>query len=89
VAEFLRDVAVYVDGLDFLALPVRRMVFAKRRGKGIPVLTSAPLGMGVVPRYFSPTGMSSEDCCRWEGHELEEQYPRFIPGLSPAMVQRH
>ena len=89
VAEFLRDVDVYVDGLDFFALPARRMVFAKCREKGIPVLTAAPLGMGVALLYFSPTGTSAEDYFRWEGHELEEQYARFIAGLSPAMVQRH
>ena len=33
VDAFLRDVDVYVDGLDFFALPARRMVFAKCREK--------------------------------------------------------
>ncbi len=89
VEEFLSGVDVYVDGLDFFALAARRMVFAICRKKGIPVLTAAPLGMGVALLYFSPTGMSAEDYFRWEGHELEEQYARFIAGLSPAMVQRH
>jgi molybdopterin/thiamine biosynthesis adenylyltransferase len=88
VDEFLRDVDVYVDGLDFFALPARRMVFAKCREKGIPVLTAAPLGMGVALLYFSPDGMSAEDYFRWEGCDLQEQYARFIAGLSPAMVQR-
>ena len=54
VNEFLSDVDVYVDGLDFFALPARRMVFAKCREKGIPALTAAPLGMGVAFLYFSP-----------------------------------
>ncbi len=89
VDEFLRDVDVYVDGLDFFALPARRMVFAKCREKGIPVLTAAPLGMGVALLYFSPDGMSAEQYFRWEGHQVQEQYARFIAGLSPAMVQRH
>lgn len=89
VDEFLRDVDVYVDGLDFFALPARRMVFAKCREKGIPVLTAAPLGVGVALLYFSPTGMSAEDYFKWEGHDLQEQYARFIAGLSPAMMQRH
>ncbi|MFM8899948.1 MAG: ThiF family adenylyltransferase, partial [Burkholderiales bacterium] len=51
VDEFLRDVDVYVDGLDFFVLPVRRMVFAKCRELGIPALTAAPLGMGVAFLY--------------------------------------
>lgn len=88
VVDFLRDVDVYVDGLDFFALPARRMVFAKCRELGIPVLTAAPLGMGVALLYFSPNGMSAEDYFRWEGQESLEQYARFIAGLSPAMVQR-
>lgn len=88
VDEFLRDVDVYVDGLDFFVLPVRRMMFAKCREKGIPALTAAPLGMGVAFLYFSPTGMSFEDYFKVEGHESDEQYARFIAGLSPAMIQR-
>lgn len=89
VDEFLQDADVYVDGLDFFALPARRMVFAKCREKGIPVLTAAPLGVGVAMLYFSPGGMSAEDYFKWEGHDLQEQYARFIAGLSPAMMQRN
>ncbi len=88
VDEFLRDVDVYVDGLDFFALPARRMVFAKCREKGIPVLTAAPLGMGVALLFFSPDGMSAEDYFKWEGCPQQEQYARFIAGLSPAMLNR-
>ena len=88
VDEFLRDVDVYVDGLDFFALPARRMVFAKCREKGIPALTAAPLGMGAAFLYFSPTGMSFEDYFKVEGHDEQEQYARFIAGLSPAMLNR-
>ncbi len=88
VDEFLRGVDVYVDGLDFFALPARRMVFSKCREKGIPALTAAPLGMGTAFLYFSPTGMSFEDYFKVDGHESHEQYARFIAGLSPAMVQR-
>jgi len=88
IDEFLRDVDVYVDALDFFALPVRRMVFAKCRDKGIPALTAAPLGMGTAFLYFSPSGMSFEDYFQVEGHASDEQYARFIAGLSPAMVQR-
>lgn len=88
VDEFLRDVDVYVDGLDFFALPARRMVFARCREKGIPALTAAPLGMGVAFLYFRPDGMSFEEYFKVEGQESQEQYARFIAGLSPAMVQR-
>lgn len=89
VEEFLHDVDVYVDALDFFALPARRMVFAKCREKGIPALTAAPLGMGTALLYFSPNGMSFEDYFKMEGHGEQEQYARFIAGLSPAMLNRN
>jgi molybdopterin/thiamine biosynthesis adenylyltransferase len=89
VDDFLTDVDVYVDGLDFFALPARRMVFSRCYELGIPVLTAAPLGIGVAMLYFSPQGMSAENYFKWEGHDLQEQYARFIAGLSPAMMQRN
>ena len=88
VDEFLRDVDLYVDGIDFFAIDARRMVFAACRERGIPALTAAPLGMGVSLLYFDPQGMSFEDYFRLEGQPVQEQYARFIAGLSPAMLQR-
>lgn len=88
VDDFLHGVDLYVDGIDFFAIEARRMVFAACRAKGIPAVTAAPLGMGVSLLYFSPHGMSFEDYFRLEGHSTQEQYARFIAGLSPAMLQR-
>ncbi len=88
IDDFLRDVDVYVDGIDFFALPARRMLFKACQERGIPALTAAPLGMGVALLYFRPGGMSFEDYFRVEGRSENEQYARFIAGLSPAMLQR-
>lgn len=88
VDEFLRGASVYVDSLDLFALPARRMVFARCRELGIPALTAAPLGMGVAFLHFSPTGMSFEEYFRLEGHGIDEQYARFVAGVSPAMLNR-
>ncbi len=88
VGEFLRDVDLYVDGIDFFAIDARRMVFAACRERGIPALTAAPLGLSVALLYFDPKGMSFEDYFRLEGHDTQEQYARFIAGISPAMLQR-
>ena len=88
VDEFLDGLDVYVDGLDFFALTARRMVFHKCRRKGIPALTAAPLGIGTAFLYFDPKGMSFEDYFKVHGHETNEQYARFIAGLSPAMLNR-
>ncbi len=88
VDAFLDGVNLYVDGIDFFSVDARRMVFAACREKGIPALTAAPLGMGVSLLYFDPARMSFEDYFKLEGHDLQEQYARFIAGLSPAMLQR-
>ncbi len=85
---FLDDVDVYVDGLDFFAMDMRRSVFAACAAKGIPALTAAPIGMGVALLYFKPGGMTFEDYFRFEGHDRQEQFTRLIAGLSPAMLQR-
>lgn len=87
--EFLRDVDVYVDGIDFFAVEARRMIFAACHRKGIHALTAAPLGMGVGFLYFRPGGMSFEDYFRLDGQSRDEQLARFVAGLSPAMLQRH
>ena len=89
VDEFLRDVDVYVDGIDFFAMDARRMIFAACHERGIPALTAAPLGMGVAFVYFSPLGMSFEEYFRLAGCDRQEQFARLMAGLSPAMLQRN
>lgn len=86
--DFLDGVDVYVDGIDFFAVDVRRMLFAACYQRGIPAVTAAPLGMGASLLYFHPGGMSFEEYFRLEGCSPQEQLARFIAGLSPAMLQR-
>lgn len=89
IEQFLQEVDVYVDGIDFFAIEARRLLFARSYSKGIPALTAAPLGMGVSLLYFKPGAMSFEGYFKVEGRDEQEQYARFIAGLSPAMLQRH
>ncbi len=84
---FLKDGSVYLDGLDFFALPVRRLVFARCRALGIPAVTVAPLGMGAALLNFLPGGMSFDDYFQFEGQTEDEQALRFLVGLSPSMLQ--
>lgn len=88
IDRFLSGVDVYVDGIDFFAMSARRMLFKACAERGIPALTAAPLGMGVAFLYFKPGGMSFEDYFQLEGVPEDEQYARFIAGLSPRMLQR-
>ncbi len=85
--KFLEGVDLYVDGLDFFAVDIRRKVFAACADKGIPTITAAPLGMGVALLCFTPDSMSFEEYFQLEGQPENEQLLRFLVGLSPAMLQ--
>lgn len=84
---FLDGGDVYLDGLDFFALDIRRRVFALCNSKGIPATTVAPLGMGAALLNFLPGGMTFEQYFRLEGRDADEQALRFLVGLSPALLQ--
>lgn len=84
---FLDGGDVYLDGLDFFALDIRRRVFALCAAKGIAATTIAPLGMGAALLNFVPGGMTFEEYFRLEGLSEEEQALKFLIGLSPAMLQ--
>lgn len=86
--DFLAEVDVYVDGLDFFAFDARRKTFSACEKKGIPVVTAAPLGLGVALLVFAPGSMSFEDYFGFEGGDEIEMAIRFLVGLSPAMLQR-
>jgi len=87
IDDFLRDVDLYVDGLDYFAIDIRRRVFARCAELGIPAVTAAPLGMGVALLNFLPGGMSFEQYFQLEGLHPDEQAIRFLLGLSPRMLQ--
>ncbi len=58
VAEFLRGADLFVDGVDFYALRVRRLLFREARRQGIWAITAGPVGFGVAWLVFAPGGMS-------------------------------
>jgi molybdopterin/thiamine biosynthesis adenylyltransferase len=88
VGQFLEGVDLYVDGLDFFAFAARAMTFAECHARGIPAVTAAPLGMGAAVLCFMPGGMTFEDYFGFSGRPESELAPRFMVGLSPAMLQR-
>jgi hypothetical protein len=89
VDDFLKDVDVYVDSIDYFSVEARRLLFAESYRRGIPAVTAAPLGMGVGFLYFEPGRMSFEDYFRLEGHSRREQLLRFMAGLAPRAMHRH
>ncbi|MDP2060501.1 MAG: ThiF family adenylyltransferase, partial [Flavobacteriaceae bacterium] len=73
IDDFLADVDVYVDSLDFFAFPAREAVYAACRRRGIPAICAAPLGMSTALLCFDPRGMSFEEYFRLAGHDAFEQ----------------
>ncbi|HEY7199872.1 MAG TPA: ThiF family adenylyltransferase [Candidatus Dormibacteraeota bacterium] len=88
VGDFLADVDLYVDGLDFFAVAERRAVFAACASQGIPAITAAPLGMGVALLNFLPGRMTFDEYFGMEGASEPEQLLRFFVGLAPAGLQQ-
>lgn len=88
VDEFLEDVDIYVDSLDFFALQARKLVYKKCYEKKIPLVTAAPLGMGTALLCFMPGKMNYEEYFRFENCKTEEeQYIKFLIGLAPSLAQ--
>ena len=84
--RFLEGCDLYLDGLDFFALPARRAVFAACERLGIPAVTAAPLGMGSALLNFLPGRTSFENYFQLEGQIEFQQYLRFLVGLAPARL---
>ncbi|MBI1336495.1 MAG: thiamine biosynthesis protein ThiF [Phycisphaera sp.] len=84
--RFLEGVDLFVDGLDFFAIDIRRKVFARCAQLRIPAITAAPLGMGCAALTFLPGQMTFEQYFRMEGKSTTEQLVRFLVGLAPARL---
>ena len=89
LAEFFRDVDLYVDGLDFFAFEAREQVFKYCAENRIPAVTVAPLGMSAALLNFLPGGMSFEDYFQVAGRPELEKAVRFLVGLAPGLLHRH
>ena len=87
--NFLTNVDVYVDGLDFFVLDIRAIIFEYCQKLGIPALTAAPLGMGVSFLCFTRESMSFDDYFGFSKAKNEnDKAIRFLIGLSPLMLQK-
>jgi len=84
--DFLSDVDLYVDGLDFFALDIRQAVFAACARRGIPAITVAPLGMGAALLNFLPGKMTFEEYFGFAQNNQLEKAIRFFIGLAPARL---
>lgn len=85
--DFLADVDLFVDGLDFFALDIRQAVFAACAARSIPAITVAPLGMGAALLNFLPGHMTFDEYFGFTQNDQMEKATRFFVGLAPARLQ--
>lgn len=89
ISEFLADVDIYIDSLDFFVIDIREQVFKHCRLQGIPAITAAPLGMGTSVLCFTDSSMTFSDYFDiQEDDDDESKCLKFLVGLSPKMLQR-
>lgn len=82
---FLKDANIYIDGIDAFEIKARRLIFQKLFEKRIYGMTFGPLGFSAAWLNFSYEGMSFDEYFGFtEKQSEEEQFIRFIAGLSPA-----
>lgn len=84
--SFLKNIDIYIDGLDFFVLNIREKVFLKCAEMDIPAITVAPIGMGGSMLYFDKDSMSFEEYFSFpKESQLAEKLIYFISGLDPKM----
>lgn len=90
VDEFLRDVDVLVDSVDFFSFDARRMLFKEARKRGIWAITAGPIGFSTAWLVFDPNGMSFDEYFDIRDEmSREEKLIAFAVGLTPKATQRN
>ncbi len=83
IKDFLEGVDLYVDGLDFYVLDIRRKIFKYCHEHNIPAITAAPLGMGVAYLIFLPGQITLEQYFGFTD-DAESNQLKFLIGLNPS-----
>jgi len=85
--EFLKDAHLFVDAVDFFALPARRHLFQAAWEAGIPAVTAAPLGFSATLHVFARGSMTFDEYFDLrDDQELFDQLVNFFVGLAPKAL---
>lgn len=86
IDEFLEDCDIYIDSIDVFSIDARIMLFERCRQLGIPVITAAPIGMGVSYIVFQPSEYKFTDYFNLATTQsLDEKFIKFLIGLNPTL----
>ena len=87
IADFLSGVDLFVDGIDFFAIDLRRRLFRQAAQNGIYAVTAGPIGFSTAWLAFDPNGMSFDEYFDLSDDQPElDQLVAFAVGLTPAMT---
>lgn len=83
--RFLQDADLLLDGIDYFAVAMRRVLYRAAAERGIPAVMAGPVGCSAAWLVFDPRGMSFDryfDLA--DGQDELEQLASFAVGLAPA-----
>ena len=84
IDDYLKDVDVVVDSIDFFQMDARRLLYQAAREHGVPVLFSAPIGFSATLHVFPPEAMSFDRYFDIRDEMTPfEQIAAFAVGLVP------
>lgn len=87
VKDFLMDADLFVDGIDFFEIGIRRQLFREAARMGIYAVTAAPLGFSTAWLVFKPDGMSFDEYFDLHDDQTPtEQLIAFLVGLAPGSL---
>lgn len=84
INDFLSDVDIVIDSLDFYCFKERFLLYAAARERNLWVLTAPPIGFGFTLLCFNPEGMTFEEYFNFNLDDDEfELSVSLIAGITP------
>lgn len=80
VEDFLSEVDVFVDAVEFFEINIHRLIINACRERNIPAVFGVPMGYGVGTLVFTPEGMSFDDY-----FDIDYQAPLGLQALKMAL----
>lgn len=85
IKQFLDNVDIVIDSLDFYCFKERFLLYATAREKELWVLTAPPLGFGFTLLCFNPKGMTFEEYFNFNSEDNEfDLSVSLLAGVSPG-----
>ena len=86
IESFVNDIDIYIDGLDFFSLNIKRQIFNAMISANKFAITTAPVGTGSSTLIFSGESMSFDQYFGFQDQMNSfEMAVRFLLGIAPSL----